>query len=154
MSENTNQTLEKYLRRIRWNRDGLVPAIAQEQGSGKVLTLAWMNAEALRCTVEKKQAVYWSRSRQKLWHKGESSGSFQHVREIRLDCDADAILLSVVQQPVHEQRVACHTGRASCFYLRLQDGEWREADPVLVAPEKLYAGRDDPESGNGHGGRT
>ena len=121
---------------MNWNRDGLAPAIAQEQGSGKVLTLAWMNPQALRLTLEKKQAVYWSRSRRELWRKGERSGAFQHVREIRLDCDADTILLSVVQ----EKGIACHTGRASCFYLRLQDGAWREAEPVLIDPTELYRG--------------
>ncbi|MGI9229766.1 MAG: phosphoribosyl-AMP cyclohydrolase [Gammaproteobacteria bacterium] len=129
-----NDDTENWLQQVNWNREGLVPAIAQDQDSGKVLTLAWMNHEALRQTLQKKQAVYWSRSRQRLWHKGERSGLFQYVREIRLDCDADTILLSVIQ----EGGVACHTGRASCFYLRLQGGEWQETEPVLIDPAKLY----------------
>ena len=128
------EKMEQWLREVNWNRDGLAPAIAQEQSDGRVLTLAWMNPEALRRTVESRQAVYWSRSRRRLWRKGERSGLFQSVREIRLDCDGDAILLTVAQ----ERGIACHTGRASCFYLRLQDGKWQEAEPVLMDPARLY----------------
>ena len=119
--------------RVSWNEQGLVPAIAQDHASGRVLMLAWMNRESLACTIAEGRAVYWSRSRGQLWRKGESSGQVQAVREIRLDCDADAILLGVEQQGV-----ACHTGRESCFFLRLADGAWQEADPVRIDPQDLY----------------
>jgi len=123
-----------WLDAVHWNADGLVPAIAQEAGSGAVLTLAWMNREALQRTVATGQAYYWSRSRRMLWHKGERSGNEQRVREIRLDCDNDAILLVV------EQRggIACHSGRHRCFYQRLEDGEWRVVEPVLKDPKEIY----------------
>jgi len=119
---------------VRWNADGLVPAIAQDADGGRVLTLAWMNREALERTVESGEAHYWSRSRRALWKKGETSGHVQAVREVRLDCDADAVLLVV------EQRggIACHTGRARCFYRRLEEGEWREVEPVLKDPAAIY----------------
>ena len=122
---------------VKWDRDGLVPAIAQEAGSGDVLMVAWMNREALARTVAEGQAVYWSRSRQRLWHKGEESGHFQQVHELRLDCDGDVLLLTVTQLG-HEPGVACHTGRHSCFFRRLHDGAWQVADPVLVDPERVY----------------
>ncbi|MBN8509936.1 MAG: phosphoribosyl-AMP cyclohydrolase [Burkholderiales bacterium] len=122
---------------IRWDAQGLLPVVAQEVGSGDVLMVAWMNREALQHTVDSGQAVYWSRSRGRLWHKGEESGHFQQVHEIRLDCDADVLLLKVTQLG-HAPGVACHTGRHSCFYRRLQDGVWHEVEPVLVDPEALY----------------
>lgn len=123
-----------WLDTVAWNGDGLVPAIVQETGSGRVLMLAWMNREALAETAASGRATYWSRSRGKLWAKGESSGHRQRVLEIRLDCDNDAVLLSVEQIG----GIACHTGRESCFYQRLEDGAWRPADPVLRSPEEIY----------------
>ena len=126
-----------WLDEIRWDAQGLLPVIAQEAGSNDVLMVAWMNREALQRTVQTGQAVYWSRSRARLWHKGEESGHFQQVHEIRLDCDADVLLLKVTQLG-HAPGVACHTGRHSCFYRRLEDGVWREVEPVLVDPEALY----------------
>jgi len=112
----------------------MVPAIAQDAASGRILMMAWMNREALRLTSEKMEAVYWSRSRRKLWHKGESSGHVQRVREIRLDCDADVIVLQVEQCG----GIACHTGRESCFYQVLQGGAWVTVDPVLKDPAEIY----------------
>ena len=126
--------MPSFLDAVRWNADGLVPAIAQEAGSGRVLTLAWMNREALERTAATGEAHYWSRSRRKLWRKGESSGHVQHVREIRLDCDDDAILIVVEQVG----GIACHTGRERCFYKRLEGGAWREVDPVLRDPKEIY----------------
>lgn len=128
-----------WLDAVRWGPDGLAPAIAQEVATGRVLTLAWMNREALRLTLEEGRAVYWSRSRGRLWRKGEQSGHVQEVREIRLDCDADAILLQVKQRG----GIACHTGRASCFYLRHTTAGWREADAPLKDPAAIYGGADD-----------
>jgi phosphoribosyl-ATP pyrophosphohydrolase/phosphoribosyl-AMP cyclohydrolase len=125
-----------WLEDIRWNADGLAPAIAQEASSGKVLTLAWMNREALKLTRSSGEAHYWSRSRARIWHKGESSGHVQKVREIRLDCDRDAILLLVDQQG----GLACHTGHERCFYRQLQDGAWRETEPVIRDPLDIYGG--------------
>ena len=119
---------------VRWNADGLVPAIAQDAGSGRVLTLAWMNREALERTASTGEAHYWSRSRAKLWRKGEQSGHVQRVREIRLDCDDDAILLVVDQQG----GIACHTGRERCFFKRLDGDAWREVEPVLRDPRTIY----------------
>ena len=126
-----------WLAEITWDRDGLVPAIAQEAGSGDVLMVAWMNREALARTVETGQAVYWSRSRQRLWHKGEESGHFQQVHEIRIDCDADVVLLKVTQLG-HDPGIACHTGRHACFFRRLDDGQWQAVEPVLEDPERIY----------------
>ena len=123
--------MPSFLDTVRWNADGLVPAIAQDAGSGRVLTLAWMNRESLERTAASGEAHYWSRSRRKLWRKGESSGHVQRVREIRLDCDDDAILLVVEQAG----GIACHTGRERCFYKRLEDGAWRDVDPVLRDPK-------------------
>ena len=123
-----------YLDQIKWTPDGLVPVIAQDAVSGRILMFAWMNREALQKTVELREAVYWSRSRSKLWHKGESSGHVQKVREIRLDCDGDVLLIEIEQVG----GIACHTGRESCFYSRLEDGEWVTVDPVLKNPEEIY----------------
>jgi phosphoribosyl-AMP cyclohydrolase len=122
---------------IRWDRDGLVPVIAQEQGSGDVLMLAWMNREALAETAASGRAVYWSRSRRRLWRKGEASGHAQQVHEIRLDCDNDVVLLTVTQLG-HDPGIACHTGRHSCFFQRLDAGGWAAVDPVLKDPERIY----------------
>ena len=122
---------------IKWDRDGLVPVIAQEAGSGDVLMFAFMNREALARTAELGQAVYWSRSRGRLWHKGEASGHFQQVHDIRLDCDADVVLLSVTQHG-HQPSIACHTGRHSCFFQRLEKGQWKAVEPVLKDPEAIY----------------
>ena len=123
-----------WFEQLRWNEQGLVPAIAQDASSGRVLTLAWMNRDALRETVERGEAVYWSRSRSRLWRKGEESGHAQKVKEIRVDCDADAVLLSVEQIG----GIACHTGRERCFYRRLENGRWIETDPVLKDPGLIY----------------
>ena len=125
---------EQWLEQITWSADGLVPAIAQEAGTGRVLMMAWMNRQALQETVAGGKAVYWSRSRQRLWHKGEESGHEQLVKEVRLDCDGDVVLLIVEQAG----GIACHTGRHSCFYRRLQQDAWVETDPVLKAPGAIY----------------
>jgi phosphoribosyl-AMP cyclohydrolase len=126
-----------WLDSVKWDRDGLVPVIAQEAGSGDVLMFAWMNREALARTVELGEAVYWSRSRQKLWHKGEESGHLQKVHEIRLDCDQDVVLLKVTQLG-HEPGIACHTGRHSCFFQKYDNGRWLAVEPVLKDPESIY----------------
>ncbi len=123
-----------WLDRIHWNPDGLIAVVTQEAGSGRVLTVAWANREALQRTAETGEAHYWSRSRRKLWRKGEESGHVQKVRAIRADCDQDAVLLEVEQVG----GIACHTGRHSCFYLELRDGSWVEVDPVLKDPETMY----------------
>lgn len=123
-----------WLDEVPWNAQGLVPVVTQDAASGRVLTLAWMNREALAKTAQTGEAVYWSRSRSKLWHKGEESGFTQKVREIRLDCDADTVLLRVEQVG----GIACHTGRESCFYRKLEDGRWVETDPVLKDPAAIY----------------
>lgn len=125
---------DNWLNKVNWAQDGLVPAIAQEAASGRVLTLAWMNREALKETVQTGEAHYWSRSRRKLWHKGEESGYVQKVRSIRLDCDQDVILLEIEQTG----GIACHTGRHSCFFQTLVAGEWVETDPVLKDPHEIY----------------
>jgi phosphoribosyl-AMP cyclohydrolase len=128
----------KWLNKVQWDEHGLVPVIAQEVGSNDVLMFAWMNREALAKTVELGEAVYWSRSRKKLWHKGEESGHTQKVHEIRLDCDEDVILLKVEQV----EHIACHTGRHSCFFQKFEgdekDGEWQIIEPVLKPPESIY----------------
>lgn len=123
-----------WLDQIRWDDAGLVPAIAQDAHSGRVLMMAWMNREALTLTAQTGIAHYWSRSRNRLWKKGESSGHVQQVSELRLDCDGDVILMQVEQG----QGMACHTGRESCFYLRLQDDRWQAVDPVLKDPAEIY----------------
>jgi phosphoribosyl-AMP cyclohydrolase len=123
-----------FLDEVPWNGDGLIAAVAQDAKSGRVLTVAWMNREALKETSERGEAVYWSRSRRKLWRKGEESGHVQKVREVRLDCDADAILLKVEQVG----GIACHTGRESCFFRKLENGRWVTIDPVLKDPSVIY----------------
>ncbi|VAW88806.1 Phosphoribosyl-AMP cyclohydrolase [hydrothermal vent metagenome] len=123
-----------WLDTVKWNDDGLAPVITQEISTGKVLTLAWMNRESLRKTRELGQAVYWSRSRQKLWQKGEQSGHVQRIKEIRLDCDCDALLLSVEQVG----GIACHTGRHACFFYGLKQEGWVAQEPVLKSPEEIY----------------
>lgn len=125
-----------WLDTVKWDDNGLVPVIAQEQGSNAVLMFAWMNREALAATAARGQAVYWSRSRQQLWHKGEASGHFQQVHDIRIDCDADVVLLRVTQQG--QPPIACHTGRHSCFFQRLQGDAWQAVEPVLKDPEHIY----------------
>lgn len=124
-----------FLTDVSWNEHGLVPAIAQDAATGRILMMAWMNREALSLTVKENKAVYWSRSRGKLWRKGESSGHEQTVSEIRLDCDADVIVLQVHQKG----GIACHTGRESCFYNVLRDGQWQAVDPVLKNPDDIYS---------------
>lgn len=131
----SNSETQQWLDEIKWDANGLVPAIAQDARSGKVLMMAWMNRESLQLTVDEGRAIYWSRSRQKLWRKGEESGHVQSIREIRLDCDADVILLSVEQVG----GIACHTGRERCFYRQLQDGNWVETDEVLKDPDSIYS---------------
>lgn len=126
-----------WLDAVKWDRDGLVPAIAQEVGSNDVLMFAFMNREALAQTAELGRAVYWSRSRQRLWPKGEESGHVQQVHEIRLDCDNDVVLLKVTQLG-HEPGIACHTGRHTCFFQRLEGGQWQAVEPVLKDPERIY----------------
>ncbi len=127
-----------WLDQIKWDEQGLVPVIAQERDTGDVLMFAWMNREALRLTAEKGEAVYWSRSRQKLWHKGEESGHIQQVHEMRLDCDHDVVLLKVTQRG-HEPGIACHTGRHSCFFQRLDGQQWTAVEPVLKDPHQIYS---------------
>ena len=131
------KTDNNWLDAIHWDASGLVPVIAQEQTSGDVLMVAWMNREALQKTVELGRAVYFSRSRGKLWFKGEESGHVQTVHDIRLDCDNDVILLKITQTG-HEPGIACHTGRHSCFYQRLHNGNWQATDPVLKDPQVIY----------------
>jgi len=123
-----------WLDKVKWDANGLVPAIAQEAITGKVLMVAWMNRAALAQTVASGEAVYWSRSRRKLWHKGEESGHVQKVRELRLDCDEDVILLSVEQVG----GIACHTGRHNCFFQKYADGRWVVTDPVIKDPKDIY----------------
>ncbi|BAL94377.1 phosphoribosyl-AMP cyclohydrolase [Rubrivivax gelatinosus] len=126
-----------WLDSVKWGGDGLVPAIAQEATTGDVLMVAWMNREALAETARRGEAVYWSRSRKRLWHKGEESGHVQTVHELRLDCDADVILMKVTQTG-HEPGIACHTGRHSCFFRRYENGAWQTVEPVLKDPESIY----------------
>ncbi len=128
---------KEWLDELKWDDQGLVPVITQEATSGRLLTFAWMNREALVRTAEQGQAVYWSRSRKRLWHKGEESGHIQKVVEIRMDCDGDALLLRVEQVG----GIACHTGRESCFFRNLVDGRWMIVDPVLKDPELIYGKR-------------
>src|SRR3990172_932239 len=125
---------ENWLSKVNWSDEGLVPAIAQDAATGRVLMMAWMDRDALKLTWQKNEAVYWSRSRKKLWHKGEESGHVQNIKEIYLDCDGDVILLLVEQQG----GTPCHTGRTSCFYNRLENGEWVEVDAVLKSPGEIY----------------
>ncbi|MEZ5528379.1 MAG: phosphoribosyl-AMP cyclohydrolase [Porticoccaceae bacterium] len=124
-----------FLDDITWNEDGLLPAVAQDAATGRILMVAWMNRESLSLTAQEQRAVYWSRSRRKLWRKGEESGHVQKVNEIRLDCDGDVIVLQVEQLG----GIACHTGRESCFYRVLKDGQWHTVDPVLKDPGEIYS---------------
>lgn len=125
---------QAWLDEVRWNDDGLIPVIAQEYGSGTVLMFAFMNRESLQLTVETGRAVYWSRSRNRLWHKGEESGHVQKIHEIRLDCDEDVLLLTVEQVG----GIACHTGRHHCFFKKLVDGAWVTDQPILKNPQEIY----------------
>ena len=129
-----------WLDEVKWDANGLVPAIAQEAGSNDVLMFAFMNREALAKTAELGEAVYWSRSRERLWRKGEESGHVQKVKELRLDCDNDVVLLKVEQlgQDASEPSIACHTGRHSCFFQIYRNGAWQTVDPVLKDPERIY----------------
>ena len=122
------------IQEIKWNEQGLIPAIAQDCNSGEVLMLAWMNPEALQATIDEGRAIYWSRSRNALWRKGEESGHVQHLKELRIDCDADTVLMKVEQVG----DIACHTGRRSCFYRQLESGSWKVTDDVIRAPEDIY----------------
>jgi phosphoribosyl-AMP cyclohydrolase len=128
---------EAWLDAVKWNEAGLVPAVAQDAADGTILMVAWMNREALKLTAQQGSAVYWSRSRKKLWHKGEESGHQQTVSEIRLDCDNDVVVLQVEQHG----GIACHTGRRSCFFQRFEDGDWVTVEPVLKDPESIYGKR-------------
>lgn len=123
-----------WLNEVRWDAQGLVPAIAQDWQTGRVLMVAWMNRDALTLTVAEQRGIYWSRSRNRLWRKGEESGHIQRLHELRLDCDGDVIVLQVEQLG----GMACHTGRTSCFYRRLVDGQWQVVDPVLKSPDEIY----------------
>ncbi len=123
-----------WIDKLEWNSDGLVPAIAQDYQTGEVLMLAWMNREALQLSIEQGRAVYWSRSRQKLWFKGEESGHVQQLREIRVDCDADVVLMQVEQIG----GIACHTGRRRCFFRVLKDGEWQIDEEIIKNPDEIY----------------
>ena len=131
MPESDNKA---WLDDIKWSIDGLVPAIAQDSKTGKVLTLAWMSRESLNKTVETGRAVYWSRSKKRLWQKGEVSGHFQEIQNVYLDCDKDAIVLEVKQHG----GIACHTGRESCFFYRYENGSWNINSPVIKSPEEIY----------------
>jgi phosphoribosyl-AMP cyclohydrolase len=126
--------MNNWLDEVNWNADGLVPAIAQDYQTGRVLMMAWMNRQALELSAREGRAVYWSRSRNKLWRKGEESGHIQKLHQIRLDCDADALILDVEQVG----GIACHTGRASCFYRVLKDQQWHSVEAVLKQPEQMY----------------
>lgn len=130
----TDKPTPRWLDEVQWNKDGLITAIAQDADSGDVLSLAWMNREALQQTVTTGFAVYWSRSRQRLWKKGEESGHTQKVLSVYLDCDRDAVLLSVQQTG----GIACHTGRRSCFYFKLENDAWVENSPVIKSPDQIY----------------
>lgn len=128
------KVMNKWLDEIKWDDGGLVPAIAQETGTGKILMMAWMNREALELSVNEGRAIYWSRSRNKLWRKGEESGHVQTIKDIRLDCDNDVVLLEVEQLG----GIACHTGRHNCFYKQLQKDQWVEVESVIKDPEQIY----------------
>jgi phosphoribosyl-AMP cyclohydrolase len=136
MTDNIKTTPDQdYLDQLCWTSEGLLPAIAQDHQTGEILMMAWMNRESLALTVSEQRAVYWSRSRKKLWRKGEESGHVQHVKEIRMDCDADVIILKIEQVG----GIACHTGRRSCFYRLLdKDGKWQTIEPVIKDPESIY----------------
>jgi len=125
---------QAWLDEVKWTEDGLVPALAQDHKTGQILMMAWMNREALALTVEEGRAIYYSRSRKKLWRKGEESGHIQTLKEIRLDCDSDVVLMQVEQIG----GIACHTGRQHCFYKRFEDGEWKNIEPVIKDPKEIY----------------
>ncbi|NOY67732.1 MAG: phosphoribosyl-AMP cyclohydrolase [Gammaproteobacteria bacterium] len=125
---------EQWLDEIKWTEDGLVPVISQEAGTGKILMFAWMNRESFKLTVQTGHAVYWSRSRKKLWHKGEESGNQQVIKDIRIDCDNDVVLISVEQKG----GIACHTGRHSCFFKKLEQDQWEPVEPVIKDPKDIY----------------
>jgi phosphoribosyl-AMP cyclohydrolase len=131
-----NNVTQRALDAIKFDAEGLVPAIAQQHDTGEVLMVAWMNRDAVRVTLEEGRVCYWSRSRGKLWRKGETSGQTQHLKDFRLDCDGDTVLLLVEQEGV-----ACHTGRRNCFFRAWRDGDWTEIAAPLVAPEELYGGK-------------
>jgi phosphoribosyl-AMP cyclohydrolase len=131
-----SDAIERALAEIKFDADGLVPAIAQQHDTGEILMVAWMNHDAVRVTLEEGRACYWSRSRRKLWRKGETSNQVQFLKEFRLDCDGDTVLLQVEQEGV-----ACHTGRRNCFFRAWRDGDWVEIAHPLVAPEALYGGK-------------
>lgn len=126
--------MSDWLDEVKWDESGLIPAIAQDHQSGRILMMAWMNREALQLTVQEQRAIYYSRSRQQLWRKGESSGHVQQLHEVRLDCDADVIVLQVEQKG----GIACHTGRESCFYRVYENGQWRTVDEVIKDPSEIY----------------
>lgn len=130
----TDNIFPEWVNAVKWNAEGLVPVTTQDQHTGRILTQAWMNREALRQTAQLGLAVYWSRSRQQLWQKGEQSGHYQQVSEIRIDCDMDSIVLQVNQTG----GIACHTGRYSCFYRKLHNGSWETVDAVIKNPEQIY----------------
>jgi len=137
MTRNQGRTTfssEDFLKEVCWGEDGLIAAVAQDAGTGRVLTVAWMNREALKQSVERGEAVYWSRARKRLWRKGEESGHVQKIVELRLDCDADAVLLQVEQAG----GIACHTGHERCFFRKLENGRWVSTDPVLKDPKLIY----------------
>ncbi len=136
--ERQENKVSDWLDRIHWGADGLIPVVTQETGSGRVLTVAWVNREALQQTAATGEAHYWSRSRKKLWHKGEESGHVQKVKAVRLDCDEDVLLFEVEQIG----GIACHTGRHSCFFQELRNGSWVEVDPVLKDPKAIYGKQD------------
>lgn len=125
---------DNWIEQIKWDKDGLVPAIAQDYKSGRILMMAWMNREALRLTISEQRSIYFSRSRNQLWRKGEESGHVQALHELRTDCDKDVILMQVEQLG----GIACHTGRESCFYLRQEDNQWQSTDPVIKDPHSIY----------------
>lgn len=125
---------QSWLNEVKWTEDGLVPALAQDYKTGQILMMAWMNREALALTVEEGRAIYYSRSRNKLWRKGEESGHVQTLKEIRLDCDSDVVLMQVEQIG----GIACHTGREHCFYKRYENGTWESVEPVIKDPKEIY----------------
>ena len=125
---------ERWLDEIKWTDDGLVPVIAQDHKTGEIMMFAWMNRESLALTVKENRAIYWSRSRNKLWRKGEESGHVQELKDIRIDCDNDVVLIKIEQLG----DIACHTGRRSCFYQQLQDGQWTAVEPVVKDPKDIY----------------
>jgi len=134
MNSKVSEHNKAWLDEIKWTADGLVPALAQDYKTGQILMMAWMNREALEATVTEGRAIYYSRSRQKLWRKGEESGHVQSLKEIRLDCDSDVVLMQVEQIG----GIACHTGREHCFYKRFEDGKWKSVEPVLKDPKEIY----------------